>query len=325
MAITSSMKMVQDGGSSSTSVVIAKKGSSGSKVREIQTMLKTLGYDIGSAGADGIFGSKTEGAVKSYQNKKKMTVTGVVTSAVYAELKKDYDALNASSLKSSASSSSDGQSSSSGSSSGSVANFGNGDVLTFPEEYTIDEIQSKLNQVYNIAPTLIKERADKVKYIVNKSAEKIKSLYITEKKFATTNKNNTSTVTPAKKDTSTKKDTTTKKETTSTTQTSNQKVTTSSSASTANTGRWPINLKQGMSGSAVKELQIMLSLVGYYLGDSGTDGIFGAKTKAAVLLFQSRNGLKADGIVGPKTRVALESAVAKRHNEDRAKPNMSLY
>ena len=62
-------------------------------------------------------------------------------------------------------------------------------------------------------------------------------------------------------------------------------------------------LKQGSSGAQVKTLQTKLINWGY-LNDKA-DGIFGAKTKAAVIYFQKRNGLVADGIVGTKTAQAL--------------------
>ena len=62
-------------------------------------------------------------------------------------------------------------------------------------------------------------------------------------------------------------------------------------------------LKQGNSGTNVKTLQTKLKNWGYYTGT--VDGVFGPKTKAAVILFQKRNGLVADGIVGAKTLAAL--------------------
>lgn len=62
-------------------------------------------------------------------------------------------------------------------------------------------------------------------------------------------------------------------------------------------------LKQGSSGSLVKTLQTKLINWGYLSGKA--DGIFGPKTKAAVIYFQRRNGLVADGIVGTKTAQAL--------------------
>lgn len=62
-------------------------------------------------------------------------------------------------------------------------------------------------------------------------------------------------------------------------------------------------LKQGSRGDLVKKLQTKLINWGYMTGKA--DGIFGAKTKSAVIYFQKRNGLSADGIVGTKTAQAL--------------------
>lgn len=62
-------------------------------------------------------------------------------------------------------------------------------------------------------------------------------------------------------------------------------------------------LKQGSTGTLVKTMQTKLINWGYLSGKA--DGIFGAKTKAAVISFQKRNGLTADGIVGTKTAQAM--------------------
>lgn len=61
--------------------------------------------------------------------------------------------------------------------------------------------------------------------------------------------------------------------------------------------------KQGDSGSAVRTIQQKLKNWGYYSGD--VDGIFGSETKKAVISFQKKNGLTADGIVGKSTLAAL--------------------
>ena len=63
------------------------------------------------------------------------------------------------------------------------------------------------------------------------------------------------------------------------------------------------NLRYGSRGDKVKELQQKLKRWGYYTGS--IDGIFGSGTQAAVKNFQKKNGLTADGIVGPKTAAAL--------------------
>lgn len=64
-------------------------------------------------------------------------------------------------------------------------------------------------------------------------------------------------------------------------------------------------LKSGSSGSAVSDLQKKLNAAGYNLT---VDGIYGAKTTAAVKDYQSKNGLSADGIYGSKTAAALSGA-----------------
>ena len=62
-------------------------------------------------------------------------------------------------------------------------------------------------------------------------------------------------------------------------------------------------LKQGSRGDFVKTVQQKLIKWGYLKGSA--DGIFGAKTKTAVIAFQKKNGLTADGIVGTRTAQAL--------------------
>ena len=58
-----------------------------------------------------------------------------------------------------------------------------------------------------------------------------------------------------------------------------------------------------MKGDDVKSLQIYLNTHSYNSGIA--DGIFGPKTKKAVVSFQLANQLKGDGIVGPLTRNKL--------------------
>lgn len=62
-------------------------------------------------------------------------------------------------------------------------------------------------------------------------------------------------------------------------------------------------VKQGSRGTVVKNIQQRLKNWGYYTGS--VDGIFGSGTKKAVIAFQKRNKLTADGIVGTKTAAAL--------------------
>jgi N-acetylmuramoyl-L-alanine amidase len=62
-------------------------------------------------------------------------------------------------------------------------------------------------------------------------------------------------------------------------------------------------LRQGATGAEVKEMQRRLKQWGYYTGS--VDGVFGAGTKKAVISFQKKNGIPADGVVGLKTYKAL--------------------
>jgi len=58
-------------------------------------------------------------------------------------------------------------------------------------------------------------------------------------------------------------------------------------------------LALGSTGSAVKELQAMLALMGYYSGS--VDGLYEQSTMAAVRQFQTDAKLTADGVVGSET------------------------
>lgn len=66
-------------------------------------------------------------------------------------------------------------------------------------------------------------------------------------------------------------------------------------------------LRWGSRGEAVKQMQGNLIYLGY-LNDRA-DGIFGAKTDAAVRAYQRKNGLAADGIIGSRTRRAIAAEV----------------
>ena len=61
-----------------------KKGSSGAVVREIQTRLKNWGYYSGAV--DGVYGSKTEEAVRWFQRKNGLSVDGQVGNLTLAAL-----------------------------------------------------------------------------------------------------------------------------------------------------------------------------------------------------------------------------------------------
>ena len=63
-------------------------------------------------------------------------------------------------------------------------------------------------------------------------------------------------------------------------------------------------LSLGMKGEQVKTLQYLLNEAGYNLE---IDGHFGRSTQTALLEFQRKSRLEADGRAGPKTVEALTS------------------
>ena len=65
----------------------------------------------------------------------------------------------------------------------------------------------------------------------------------------------------------------------------------------------PTLSKIGSQGEEVRQIQTKLTELGFF--SDKIDGIYGEKTKAAVIRFQKQKGLTADGIAGTKTLAAL--------------------
>lgn len=70
------------------------------------------------------------------------------------------------------------------------------------------------------------------------------------------------------------------------------------------TEKLPI-LRKGMTGECVRAAQMLLNGRDCSCGIYGADGDFGNATLAAVLAFQRRNGLEADGVIGQQTWAKL--------------------
>ena len=75
-------------------------------------------------------------------------------------------------------------------------------------------------------------------------------------------------------------------------------------------------LRAGAYGEEVRTLQKRLKELGYYKGS--IDGSYGTQTVAAVKAFQTRNGLTVDGVAGGKTLTCLNSSSAKKAEDDTA-------
>ena len=67
---------------------VLRRGDRSEETRNIQRYLQGLGYNLGEAGADGIFGSDTEKAVKQFQKDHGLAVDGKVGKNTYAALTK---------------------------------------------------------------------------------------------------------------------------------------------------------------------------------------------------------------------------------------------
>ena len=85
-----------------------------------------------------------------------------------------------------------------------------------------------------------------------------------------------------------------------------------------------INAKS--SSSDIKLVQQKLKNWGYYTG--AVDGIYGSKTKSAVIKFQRNNKLTVDGIIGNKTLKAMgitESMLSNGSSQNSSTNNQDLY
>lgn len=63
-------------------------------------------------------------------------------------------------------------------------------------------------------------------------------------------------------------------------------------------------LKKGDTGEEVRKIQNWLNDHGYKAGEE--DGIFGEKTRAAVIQFQSAKKIVTDGVAGSQTQLTME-------------------
>lgn len=72
------------------------------------------------------------------------------------------------------------------------------------------------------------------------------------------------------------------------------------------------NLAIGSAGEDVKVLQTQLKKLGYY--DGIPDGQFGESTRDAVIEFQQKNNVNADGIAGSQTRELLKTEALETSN-----------
>jgi len=96
---------------------------------------------------------------------------------------------------------------------------------------------------------------------------------------------------------------------TSTTSTETGSTTTTPTDTTPSASAVPTGetIRPGATGASVEALQLALTELGYEPG--AADGNYGNATAQAVTAFQAAEGLKEDGIAGPETIAAINTAL----------------
>lgn len=312
--------------STSSSGSSLKLGSSGTKVRDLQQNLTTLGYYW--AEITGSYGSKTEAAVKTFQQRNNLTADGVAGS-------KTLNAIAAAVERK-------GGSSSSGSS------YASGTTMKLNSQgASVTQLQTDLKQLGYYYGSITGNFGEKTEEAV-KDFQKAKGLYADgvaggstltaiEKAIAAAGGSTSSSSTGLKVGSTGDKVIALQQDLTalgyyygdisghygSLTQTAVKKfqkakgitqdgiagTTTLNAISKALGGSSGSSgttaLREGSSGTAVKELQTMLKELSYYYGE--LTGNFGTLTTRAVRKFQDDNNLTVDGIAGTKTLNLLRS------------------
>lgn len=242
----------------SATYALLQNGSYGTDVRMLQVRLSELGYYAG--GADGVFGTSTENAVKTFQRTNSLSADG---QAGEATQKKLYSA----SAKSASS-----------------------PVKTpDPNQTRTLTVGMEGNDVYSVQERLIELGylngvADGVFGVETQTAvtafQKRNNITADGQVGSVTLKRINGSAKPAA----------------------------NASATSAPASGTIVTLREGSSGEEVYNLQARLYELGYYSGR--IDGRFGLTTTAAVVSFQAKNGLTADGIAGVGTQNMLNSASA---------------
>lgn len=75
-------------------------GSTGEEVKKLQEKLISDGYDLGTSGADGIYGTKTQAAVQKYQKANSLTVDGIAGEQTLSKLYSTNAAVQSSAVQS---------------------------------------------------------------------------------------------------------------------------------------------------------------------------------------------------------------------------------
>ena len=94
-------------------------------------------------------------------------------------------------------------------------------------------------------------------------------------------------------------------------------------AKQAEEGTLTVRLSIGAHGTKVSDVQMRLKAGGWLLGNA--DGIFGEKTRAAVIALQKAYGLYPDGIIGEKTWPIINSIDVTNADPELVDPEKKVY
>lgn len=267
----------------STNPNTLKYGDSGSRVTELQTKLVALGYNTN--GVDGRFGAGTQKAVIAFQKANGLKADGLAGTQTLTLLDQ-----KAGSGGSSSGSSSD---SSSGSSSGSLTRTLRSGATGSDVKQVQTQLQAlgyysgKLDGVYgsgSMAAVLAFQKANGL------YADGLAGTQTFAKLFSS------SAVAAGSGGSSGSSDS----------GSSSGSGGSSDSGGSSGSGTY-ITLREGSTGTEVKALQQALKNLNYNVS---ADGTYGGLTKMAVIAFQQRNGLTADGVAGAATQAKLFSGSA---------------
>ncbi len=251
---------------------VLKKGASGDAVRTLQRRLKQLGYYTGSV--DGDFGDATEKAVRAFQDRNNLYVDGIAGTSTMNKLNSS-NAVKASTATATPRTTARATASKQPSATA-TPNLSTDYYLSIGSSGTrVKTLQTRLISLGWMAGKADGNYEGATEYAVKAFQAKYKSLYDDGIAGPSTLK----------------------------TLYSSSAVKASSPVSSIGT-----TLESGQSGDAVRAMQKRLKTLGYLSGTA--DGSFGDATKAAVMSFQSANGLNADGKAGTATLNKLYSTSA---------------
>ena len=276
-----------------------KYGDSGSRVTELQTLLKQLGYD--PKGVDGKFGVGTQRAVVKFQKANGLKADGLAGTKTLELIRQKAAALGSGSTSGDASTGGSSNSSSGSSSSSGIAGL----TRTLRKGYTGSDartVQQRLQElgyytglvdgVYgngSIAAVRAFQKANGL------TADGLAGTRTFQVMFSSSAVAAGSTSTPAPE------------------ATQPPAATEPPAETQPSTGY--ATLSYGSKGDAVRNLQKALKSLGYSVS---TDGDYGALTQKAVKNFQKVNGLEADGVAGSSTQELLYSGNAKKYDAEAA-------